>query len=280
MRSGAPFSALQVAVALACLIAAPGGARASEADDGTAAYAAVDPAGDAQAAKPLTPDESALLGNALLYDPAGVADARPPHAVKLPSLSKPQDLSIDGSENADGSAKVVVKKPLALSDWNANAGSGSVWASVDVSKNTSVVARVTPSPDQNQFGGGVKQSIPLGDKFSLTVQDKVSVTDTYVTPPAAPATASGLPLMTAPTAPATHTTPQVIGNDRSVKLDIKPTGTTLGAGFTSATNDPVTHNTLSADQTIYGPLHVTTAVTDVGQTTSSKSITAGFKLNW
>jgi hypothetical protein len=307
MQSGAPFSALQVAVALACLIAAPGGARASEADDGTAAYAAVDPAGDAQAAKPLTPDESALLGNALLYDPAGVADARPPHAVKLPSLSKPQDLSIDGSENADGSAKVVVKKPLALSDWNANvgadlntaappvtsfepgkpfpgtvenAGSGSVWASVDVSKNTSVVARVTPSPDQNQFGGGVKQSIPLGDKFSLTVQDKVSVTDTYVTPPAAPATASGLPLMTAPTAPATQTTPQVIGNDRSVKLDIKPTGTTLGAGFTSATNDPVTHNTLSADQTIYGPLHVTTAVTDVGQTTSSKSITAGFKLNW
>jgi len=42
----------------------------------------------------------------------------------------------------------------------------------------------------------------------------------------------------------------------------------------------VTHNTFSADQKLYGPLHVTTAVTDVGQTTSSKSISAGFKLNW
>jgi hypothetical protein len=37
---------------------------------------------------------------------------------------------------------------------------------------------------------------------------------------------------------------------------------------------------LSAEQKLYGPLHVTTAVTDLGQTTSNKSITAGFKLNW
>ena len=50
--------------------------------------------------------------------------------------------------------------------------------------------------------------------------------------------------------------------------------------MTTASNDPVTHNTLSADQKLFGPLHVTTAVTDVGQPSESKSITAGFKLNW
>jgi hypothetical protein len=73
---------------------------------------------------------------------------------------------------------------------------------------------------------------------------------------------------------------QVFGNERAVKFNVLPTGTTLGAGFANASNDPVTHNTFSADQKLYGPLHVTTAVTDIGQTTSSKSITAGFKLNW
>ena len=65
-----------------------------------------------------------------------------------------------------------------------------------------------------------------------------------------------------------------------MKFDILSTGTTLGAGITTASNDPVTHNTLSADQKLYGPLHVTTAVTDLGQPTASKSISARFKLNW
>ena len=73
---------------------------------------------------------------------------------------------------------------------------------------------------------------------------------------------------------------QVFDTSKSVKLNIAPTGTTFGAGMTTASNDPVTHNTLSADQKLFGPLHVTTAVTDVGQPSESKSITAGFKLNW
>ena len=85
--------------------------------------------------------------------------------------------------------------------------------------------------------------------------------------------------MTQPSA-STPITPQVFGNERAVKFNILPTGTTLGAGLTTASNDPVTHNTISAEQKLYGPLQVTTAVTDFGQTTSNKSITAGFKLHW
>ena len=75
-------------------------------------------------------------------------------------------------------------------------------------------------------------------------------------------------------------TPQVFGNERAVKFNILPTSTTLGADLACASNDPVTHNTLSAEQKLYGPLQVTTAVTDFGQAASSKSISAGFKLNW
>ena len=64
----------------------------------------------------------------------------------------------------------------------------------------------------------------------------------------------------------------------SVKFDILPTGTTLSAGVSRAPA-PIRwlHNTLSADQKLYGPLHVSTAVTDVGETTENKSVTARFK---
>ena len=96
---------------------------------------------------------------------------------------------------------------------------------------------------------------------------------------AQPTGPTDLPLMALPANPA-PLTPQVFGNEKAVKFNILPTGTTLGAGVTTASNDPVTHNTLSAEQKLYGPLQVTTAVTDFGQTTSNKSITAGFKLHW
>jgi hypothetical protein len=310
MRAGvAALGLLRATVALAGVLALLPAARAQDAQsatDGTDAYALA--ADETQPLKPLTPEESIELGNALMFDPATVTADKPARAPKLPTLSKPRKLSVDGSENPDGSTKVVVKKPLTVLDWNADigadlktaappptsyvpgkpfpgtvddAGSGSVWASIGVGSHTSVEARVTPSLDQGQFGAGLKHSIPLGDTFSLTVQDKYSVTETSAAA-TTPASVAGLPLMTAPVPnePATQGSSQIIGNDRSVKLNIKPTGTTLGAGFTSASNDPVTHNTLSADQQIYGPLHVTTSVTDVGEATSSKSITAGFRLNW
>ena len=74
--------------------------------------------------------------------------------------------------------------------------------------------------------------------------------------------------------------PPVVSSDQAVKLNIGSTGTTLSAGVSANSADPVTHNTLSADQKVYGPLHVTTAVTDAGRETSNKSVTAGFRLTW
>ena len=102
------------------------------------------------------------------------------------------------------------------------------------------------------------------------------MTETF-SPPATPS--SDMPLMAAPAATAPPT-PQIWGNQKAVKFDVLATGTTFGAGVATASNDPVTHNTFSADQKLYGPLHVTTSVTDFGQPTTSKSITAALKLNW
>jgi hypothetical protein len=247
---------------------------------------------------PLTPEESALLGNALVFDPAALATP-PKKPLRVPGSSdKPYD--VKRTEKLDGSTTVVVKQPLPT-EWensvgadlgpsNAGAsavydrplpttrdgfGAGAAWASAGVRNIGSIDARVDPTNEQGKLGGTLRHSIPFGGRFAVTVQDTYSVTQTM----AQPTGPSDLPLMALPANP-TPLTPQVFGNEKAVKFNILPTGTTLGAGVTTASNDPVTHNTLSAEQKLYGPLQVTTAVTDFGQTTSSKSITAGFRLHW
>jgi hypothetical protein len=248
---------------------------------------------------PLTPEESAILGNALIFDPAALATP-PKKPLRLPGWRDSRDYDVKRTEKPDGSSTVVVKQPL-QTEWdnsvgadlrpsNTNAssafdhplpstrdnfGGGSAWASLGVPNVGSVDARIDPSNEQGKLGTTLKQSIPFGGRFAVTLQDTYSVTETLAQPSSGP----NMPLMALPpnTAPMS---PQVFGNERAVKFNILPTGTTLGAGMTTASNDPVTHHTLSAEQKLYGPLQVTTAVTDFGQATSNKRISAGFRLDW
>jgi len=245
---------------------------------------------------PLTPEESEMLSNALVFDPAALATSPKP-SLRVPGSGTGYNVS--RTQNMDGSGSIVVKQPLAT-DWSNSMGasvgptdsratfgqplpttrdstpSGSAWASVGVPNIGSVDARVDPSGEQGKIGTTLKQSIPFGGRFAVTLQDTYSVTETLGQPAAGP---SDIPLMRSPSA-AASATPQVFGNETSVKFNILPTGTSLGAGVVTASNDPVTHNTISAEQKVYGPLQVTTAVTDFGQASSNKSITAGFKLHW
>lgn len=246
---------------------------------------------------PVTPEDSALLANALVFDPAALATA-PKKPLRLPGYRN-GEYDITRTQKLDGSTTVVVKQPL-QTEWSNSVGAdlapsrpatyplplptehnnglpaGAAWASVGVPNLASVDARVDPTNEQGKIGTTIKRSIPFGSRFAVTVQGTYSVTEMLGQPSSGP---GDLPLMTLPP-PGGPATQQVFGSEKAVKFNILPTGTTLGAGFATASNDPVTHNTFSADQKLYGPLHVTTAVTDVGQTTSSKSITAGFKLNW
>jgi hypothetical protein len=144
----------------------------------------------------------------------------------------------------------------------------------------SVDARVDPTGDQGKIGGKLSHAVPVGKDLSVTLEDSYSVTESFSpgATAAAPATVSST-LAGPPPATATPSD-QVFGTSKSVKFNVAPTGTSFGAGWTTASNDPVAHHTLSADQKLLGPLHVTTSVTDVGQPTENKTITAGFKLNW
>lgn len=249
------------------------------------------------AAPPLTPEENAALENALLFDWTALNAAAPAKPLRLPSLSNDKGLDVSQTAKPDGARAVSVKQPLA-SKWDAKigadlglgptdaerpdrlrandaGGSGAAWATLGVPNIGSVDARVDPSKDQRKFGTTFKHSIPFGDKFAMTLQNTYSVTETY----GAATGVADVPMMTLPPA-APAPTPQVWGNEKLAKFDMLPTGTTLAAGLATTSTDPVTHNKFSAEQKLYGPLHVTTAVTDLGQPVSNKSITAGFKLNW
>ncbi len=306
MRADTPRGVVQAIAALACAFGALPAAQAQDIRI-TAPAAESQPANPAdETAQPLTPEESALLARALSSDTANLADNKPVRPLRLPSLSKPHTLSVNGTHNPDGTSKVVVKQPLAAADWEANvgadlktaappathfepdkpysgtaddSGSAAAWASIGVPNLASVEARVDPTNDQGKLGGTLKHAIPIGKDIAVTVQDSYSVTETFSQP--APATgAAGLSSIAPPPAPDSQAPPPVFGSEKSLKLAISPTGTTLAAGLTMASNDPVTHNRLSADQKLFGPLHVTTAVSDIGQPVTNKSITAGFKLNW
>ena len=148
---------------------------------------------------PLTSEESALLGNALVFDPSALAES-PKKPLRLPGVSD-KGYSVTRTEKLDGSSTIVVKQPL-QTDWSNSVGadlgstrsrspfdrplptarddspSGSAWASVGISNIGSVDARIDPSNEQGKFGTTLKQSIPFGGRFAITLQDTYSVTDT------------------------------------------------------------------------------------------------------
>jgi hypothetical protein len=237
---------------------------------------------------PLTPEESATLERTLNFDALALSSNGPARSLSDPTLTRPQHLDVSRSEHVDGSSTVTVKRSLS-SDWNAKVGadvdvaavptttyepgkplpstatgkpSGAAFASLGVSRFATVDARVDPGSERGQLGATIEHSVPLGGDMSVTLRSHYAASDTLV-----PAAAQGA------AAP-------VLSNDQAVKLNVGSTGTTLSAGMSADSTDPKTHNTLSADQKVYGPLHVTTAITDAGQPTSNKSVTARFQLTW
>jgi hypothetical protein len=298
--------AVALAALAAALLVAPAIARSQTATaDGTEAYAMASPADnptDPSETEAPTPEISTdALAKALMFNPSdfAVGPAKQFSAPALPAHA----LDMNRADKPDGSAAISLKQPLAT-EWDAKVGadlntatapsdgsgapnplpwtktndqgSGAAWANVGLPSVGSIDARVDPTQDQGKVGATLGRTVPVGGKFAVTLQDTISVTDTF----GATSTASSVPTTTSPITSATQTTPRAWGNEKTVKFDVTPTGTTFAAGVVTATNDPVTHNKFSAEQKLYGPLHITTSVTDYGQATADKSITAGFKLDW
>ena len=258
-------------------------------------------ANDEQSPEPsaeLAPVDDATLESVLNSDPYGDATGIQAKSLRMPA-QRNTDAAWSGGARRDGSASYSVKKELATpwdARWDAKIGadlnapprpvsvyepggplpgsmndraSTRVWANVAVPDLATVEMRAEPAYDRSKIGTSVQRSVPIGSRFSVTLQNDISFTEHFAM--AVPAT-PGLAIGAAPS--------QIWGNEKTVKLNILPTGTTLAAGTSSSSADPLTHNKFSAEQKIYGALNVTGAVTDIGQPTGSKSLTAGFKLDW
>jgi hypothetical protein len=146
--------------------------------------------------------------------------------------------------------------------------SGTVWGSMTgpsvapfLFDKTAVDARLDPAGEKGEVAATLSRTVPLGESLSVTLQDKYSVTQSITTP----SQLSG---------------GQVWQADRSVRLKIAPTSTTLSAGIITTSTDNLQHNKFGAEQRVFGPLNVITSVTDPGTAASSKSIAAGFKHTW
>lgn len=202
-------------------------------------------------AAPLTPEDSALLANALVFDPAALATA-PKKPLRLPGYRN-SEYDITRTQKVDGSTTVVVKQPV-QTEWSNSVGAdlapsnptayplplpternngmpaGAAWASVGVPNLASVDARVDPTNEQSKVGTTIKHSIPFGSRFAVTVQGTYSITEMLGQPSTSP---GDLPLMALPP-PGAPAPQQIFGNEKAVKFNILPTGTTLGAGLRAA----------------------------------------------
>jgi hypothetical protein len=157
---------------------------------------------------------------------------------------------------------------------------GAVWGNVTMPgvaplgfDKTSLEARVDAGKDEGKLGATLSRSVPLNPGLAVTVQNSTSIRQSLAT--AAPP----LPPLTGAT-PSSTPVPGSWGLDDTVRLSVDQLGTTFSAGAASSSADNQWRNKLSIEQTVYGPLKVTTSVEEVGAAAPNKSISAGFKKTW
>jgi len=163
---------------------------------------------------------------------------------------------------------------------------GSVWGNITMPgfrplgfDKTSVEARVDGGKDQGKVGATLSRSVPLGQNLSVKWQNSYSVVQPLA-PPAPVIPTVPLAANVTPTGAIAPPPAQERVFDEALRFNIAPSGTTISAGAKSSTADNQWHNKFSIEQTLVGPLKVTTSVEDAGTATGNKSITAGFKKVW
>jgi hypothetical protein len=157
--------------------------------------------------------------------------------------------------------------------------SGALWGSMTVPgvrplgfDKTSVEARIDAGSDEGRLGAAVSRSVPIGSGLAVTLQNTTSIKQSLAT--AAP------PLPAAGGSAAAGTPVPSWGMDDTVRLSVDPFGTTISAGAAGSGGDSQWTSKLSLEQTVVGPLKLTTSVEGAGTATPTKSITAGFKRTW
>lgn len=214
-------------------------------------------------------------------------------ALALSTTALAESTEVTRKQNADGSARVTIANRLPT-EWEAKVGvdvgvagepattfepgkplpweprahaAGAAWAKVTVPDlpagigfdKATVDARIDPTKDQRQLGTTLSRSWSLGDALTATIKDSYAITQTT---------------------PAETAASESWETGKALSIGIGATGTSVSAGAKMSSTDEVWQRTLSAEQTLFGGVNVTTSVTDKGTGVVDRSLKAGFKRSW
>jgi len=217
-----------------------------------------------------------------------------------PGAGSGTDMSWSSQDKPNGSAALSVKQPLSpfwdtrigadmtlarqpatittseqLSERLANGGSqpqssGAAWAAItapgvgSIWDKTAIEARIDPSQEQSKLGTSLSKSLPLSEQYSLSLQNGYNLIQQGVVP----VTGFG-------GHPARNY--QV---DRSAKLSIADTGTSLIAGQTLSSTDDKWLGRIGAEQKLFEGVSISGSIGETALGTTSKSLSAGYKRSW
>lgn len=218
-----------------------------------------------------TPPARTAAGEAMIWSEQNGPNGASAVSVKQ-SLSPVWDARI-------GADMTVAHEPTTMSELlaeksanggNAPQSSGSAWAAItapgagDIWDKTAVEARLDPAQERSRLGTSLSKSLPLGEQYSLTLQN-------------------GYNLIQQGLVPVPGIIPHPMRNydtEQSAKLGIAETGTSFTAGQSLSSADDRWLRRIGAEQTLLGGLSVSGSIGETADGTTDKSITAGFKRSW
>ena len=222
-----------------------------------------------------------------------------PNARAAPKAAASADATWSANEKPNGTSAVSVKQSLtpfwdtrigadmtvarqgtltaseALSEKLANGGaapqsSGTAWAAItapgvaSIWDKTSVEARVDPGQEQSKLGTSLSKSVPISDRYSLTLQNGYNLIQQGIVP---------VPGIVSRPARSYET-------DASARLSIIDTGTSFMAGQTLSTNDDKWLRKIGAEQKLFDGVTVSGSVGETPTGATNKSFGAGFRRSW
>jgi hypothetical protein len=179
-----------------------------------------------------------------------------------------------------GADMTVTRQPTTMSELlaekAANGGSepqstGTAWAAAtapgvgSIWDKTAIEARVDPSQEQSKLGTSLSKSLPLGEQYSLTLQNGYNVTQQGTI----------VPVPGFIVRPARN-----YQTEQSARLSVADTGTSFIAGQTLSTTDDRWLRKIGAEQKLFDGVSISASVGETSQGSTNKSLTAGFKRSW
>src|SRR5262249_50788965 len=130
---------------------------------------------------------------------------------------------------------------------------------------TAVDVSMDSGTDQSTVGTTLSRSLPLADNaYSLTLQNVYRLTEP------APVSLAG----------SSSQENRTLEIERSARLSVSQTGTSVLAGQTLSTVDDKWLGKVGAEQTLFGDVTVTGTVNETMRGPVNKSLSAGFKKSW